>query len=158
MRFPGIMEWRKITGYENYEISSSGEVRGKVGIMAQRDCRGYRRIDLTDGTKQRVFRIHRLVALAFIPQIPGKTYVDHINGNKSDNTVENLRWVTASENMLNPNTPRPPGKFPHRHIYMIDRPRPFMVQIRRNNVRVFYKLCRTLPEAIEARDTYLNSL
>ena len=50
------------------------------------------------------WRIHRLVAEAFIPKPLGATEVDHIDGNKYNNRVENLRWVTHKENCNNPNT------------------------------------------------------
>ena len=58
--------------------------------------------------------IHRLVAEAFLPKPLGATEVDHIDGNKSNNRVENLRWVSHKENSNNPNTK-------YKHVYSSNR-------------------------------------
>lgn len=94
-------EWRKIEGKPNYSVSDCGEVRNdKTGrILKQTEHRcGYLHVML--GRKTVPLYVHRLVALAFIPNPDGKPQVDHINGDKKDNRAENLRWVTASENSL----------------------------------------------------------
>ena len=60
------------------------------------DKGGYLRVTLLGETR----KVHRLVAIAFIPNPERKTQVNHINGIKTDNRVENLEWVTHSENMI----------------------------------------------------------
>ena len=68
---------------------------------------GYMRIGLCKNGKGKMFSIHRLLATAFIPNPENKPCVDHINGIRDDNRLENLRWVTYSENMLGFRTPYP---------------------------------------------------
>ena len=66
--------------------------------------KGYCQIPLCKNGEQKMFKVHRLVAEAFIPNTENKPQIDHINTNRSNNRVYNLRWVTQSENMNNPLT------------------------------------------------------
>tara|TARA_R110000868_G_scaffold20342_4_gene86234 strand:+ start:37 stop:468 length:432 start_codon:yes stop_codon:yes gene_type:complete len=143
------MEWRKIEGYENYEVSSSGDVRHGDYMMAKIDNgNGYKYVHLP----KKMTSIHRLVALAFILPIEGKTEVDHINGIRHDNRAENLKWADRSEQTIN--KMYPVGRTRERNICF--HKGCYEVVIVRNQKRVFYKCCKTLPEAIEARNNYLQ--
>ena len=65
------------------------------------DTSGYNRIKLRNDEGREAFLVHRIVAQEFIPNPKNKPWVDHINGNRKDNSVDNLRWSTESENGAN---------------------------------------------------------
>lgn len=94
--------WKKIPGYA-YEVSDLGNVRNSVSlkILKPYTTQGkYASVQLWKNKKQRTFRIHRLVAELYIPNPSQKRYVNHINGNKWDNSIKNLEWTTQSEQNL----------------------------------------------------------
>lgn len=103
--------WRGIVGFPRYEVSNLGRVRsisymrtGKVKILKQYKKVGYFQVCLMLNGRANYRQIGRLVALTFIPNPDNKPCVDHIDTNKENNRVENLRWVTYKENMNNPLT------------------------------------------------------
>ncbi len=92
--------WKTIDEFENYEVSNLGKVRNKTtGRILKPTCRGgYQIIGLCKNSKGKTTPIHRLVALAFIPNPENKPQVNHIDKNRSNNIVSNLEWNTALEN------------------------------------------------------------
>ena len=104
--------WKDILGYEDYKINFVGEVFSKqreikVGltkrvignyILKPSKVRGYLNVVLTNSDGKKMFKIHRLLALSFIPNPENKSCVNHIDGNKSNNKLNNLEWVTPKEN------------------------------------------------------------
>ena len=112
-------EWRDIKGFEGYyKISNLGRIlslpkkknvngfnkaktttitREKI-IKGSKDKDGYVVINLKVGTKLRKFKVHRLVAIAFLKEDKARTLINHKNGIKDDNRADNLEWVSSKEN------------------------------------------------------------
>jgi hypothetical protein len=111
------VEWKPVVGYEGYyEVSNAGEVRSvdryvkhpHGGVMLRKSKTmktnknkyGYVDVRLGKEGVEKAHLIHRLVAMAFLDNAEDKPQVNHKNGNKSDNRLENLEWATLSENRL----------------------------------------------------------
>lgn len=109
------MEWRDVVGYEGYlEVSDTGlirsverEVRHRNNstmriksreIKSHPDPKGYLKVRTSIDKEKTSIKVHRAVAEAFIPNPDNKSQVDHIDGNKTNNSVSNLRWTTNREN------------------------------------------------------------
>lgn len=107
-------KWLSIRGYEGlYDVSNYGRVRshdyrksGLTQVLRTKALKGYYiKVGLRKEGKIRYFRVHRLVAIAFLPPPQeGQTQVEHINCDKHDNRVQNLRWCSPKGNMANPLT------------------------------------------------------
>jgi|DEB0MinimDraft_10_1074344.scaffolds.fasta_scaffold116194_1 hypothetical protein len=98
--------WRKIPGYPNYEASSLGRIRSycygdKPKIMKQHSGKnGYKSLKLRKNKTPKAFLVHRLVAAAFgvLKGLDDKLYINHLDGDKHNNCLENLERVTRSQN------------------------------------------------------------
>lgn len=107
--------WIDISGYEGlYQVSNLGRVKSCEKIVPHykggdrllkelirkpvTDKDGYMVIDLYKEGKGKLYKVHRLVGIAFIPNEEGKKAINHKNGIKNDNNVNNLEWCTDSEN------------------------------------------------------------
>jgi hypothetical protein len=96
--------WKPIRSYEDvYFVSDDGILarcfkNGKTTVVAQAINRGYKRVCLSKNNVRRNFSVHRLVAQAFIRNPSKKPCINHKDGNKFNNAVQNLEWSTYSEN------------------------------------------------------------
>lgn len=109
-------EWRDVPGYEGiYEVSNTGKVRthkNKTTHSVKHGTRKWkqrelkqkvskdncRRVSLWKNKKEKTWLVHRLVAMAFLDKPEGKDYINHIDGNRANNCVENLEWCDHKEN------------------------------------------------------------
>ena len=93
-------EWRKISDFPNYSISSFGNVINVKTNKMLRLCNkgGYYNVSLTNENNYKTLKVHRLVAAAFIENIENKPEVNHKDKNKLNNNVVNLEWMTRHEN------------------------------------------------------------
>lgn len=99
-------EWKEVVGYEGlYKVSDKGEVYTvKNNIMMKQRKKGiYYTVNLRKNDKSKNYFVHRLVAIAFIPNPDNKLVVNHIDRNGLNNNIKNLEWVTYSENSIHAN-------------------------------------------------------
>ena len=107
--------WKDIKGYEGmYQVSNLGRVRSLNRIITNKNKKyeikgkiisnstsklGYKKVTLQSNGERKTFQVHRLVAQTFINNPNDKPQVNHIDGDKANNQVHNLEWVTSSENI-----------------------------------------------------------
>ena len=143
-----------IEGYEDlYKIYENGEVEkyykngNTIILKPWIDIVGYKRVGLCKNGKRKNFRIHRLLALHFIDNPNDYLFVDHIDINKLNNNLENLRWVTQSINNRNKNNQ---GEY-LKGVYKNDKK--FVAQIRIDKKHIYLGIFET---ELEAHNCYMK--
>lgn len=146
------MEWKTINDYPNYQISKCGIVKNnKDKILKQRINRnGYQIINLSKGNIKKTFPIHRLIGMHYIERKNENLCIlDHIDRDKLNNSIENLRWVDYNGNNRNKSVP---NKYGYTGVYK--RNNRYIARIRLNGFKTYLGSFET-PE--EAGDAYKNA-
>jgi hypothetical protein len=116
-------EWKIIQQNNNFEVSNKGNIRNtnnKYLIKQQKNHSGYMFINLKTNNKSKSLFVHRIIAEAFLPNIENKKTVDHIDRNRSNNLLVNLRWATSEEQSSNRNIVKKSNPYNKRKIWRID--------------------------------------
>jgi hypothetical protein len=111
--------WKAIPGYEHYQASNLGQIKSVTHYVQRKDCKGvlrpyfpkgkilkpyenqkYYYVWLSKNGDKKIFKVHHLILLTFLGPRPQNMLGCHNNGNSLDNRIENLRWDTASSNVL----------------------------------------------------------
>ena len=148
----------EVIGYSNYLIYPDGKVYNEKfkRYLKMRYNKGYHRVVLYNNNKSKSLQVHRLVALHYIHNPDNKPMVDHINRDKIDNRLENLRWVTSSENGQNTDK-YITNTIGHKNITYHKRDKRYQYFKTINKVS-HTKYFKTLEEAIEYKKEYEKDL
>ena len=149
--------FKRIEEFPDYFISMDGQVyNDKKGFYPRQHLKdGYLRVNLFKGKTNYSRKIHRLLAAAFIENPTEHRVIDHINQDRTDNRLKNLRWCSPRQNCQNKTNTSHIGY----NIYLRKdgRPKPYVVGVQING-KLQRTSFKTLLEAIEYRDNILNNL
>tara|TARA_R110001592_G_scaffold166280_1_gene401216 strand:- start:132 stop:581 length:450 start_codon:yes stop_codon:yes gene_type:complete len=145
----------EVIDYPNYLIYDDGRVYNKNRNRFLKPCPnslGYYRVCLCENNERKTCKIHRLVAIHYIPNPENKREVDHINRIRTDNRIENLRWATSSENNQNKGISKNNTTGVKNISYSI--PRDYWVFHKTINGKRIEKYFKTKEEAIEFKNQF----
>lgn len=143
----------EIVNYPNYLIYDNGRVyskKRKIFLKPFTDNMGYLQVQLYNKGKGKKIKVHRLVGLHYLPKVEGKELLDHIDRNKHNNHIDNLRWCNHSENKYNTGLQKNNKSGYKQIVYREGRAKCYIVK----KVGQSQKGFKTLEEAIEYRDNY----
>jgi hypothetical protein len=167
-------QWKDIKGYEGlYQVSNLGRVKSlpkisgccfqsEMLIKPHKDHKGYLYVGLCKNAKYKYFKVHRLVADAFILNPDHKPFINHINYDKANNNVSNLEWVTAKENSQwslenNRKGQLKKNKPISGHHYIQKRGKnSYRFQFNKDNKCIVRKAFKKLEDAIQYRNRWLE--
>ena len=153
-------EFRTCIENNKYSVSNLGRLRNNETnkiLKGSKNSEGYMAFDYTiEGTRY-CKKIHRLVAMAFVPNPDDKEFVDHIDNNRTNNNAYNLRWCTSSENQHNRsiNTNNTSG---HKGIHFRKDNKNWRARITHNGRKINIGSFKTKEEALYARKKKANEL
>ena len=150
------MKFVSIVGYPNYTVNILGDVKNVTTGKILKPCitDGYLSVSLYTHKKMTKHHIHRLILVHFISNPENKPCVDHINRIRTDNRIENLRWVTYCENSQNMSIHKD-NKLKEQYIHIY---RNLYIFVKMINGVSYRKSFNTLEAAIEYRDNYLSTV
>jgi hypothetical protein len=170
--------WKQIEGFENYDISTTGIVRSYLKRKRRTKGNGYEFLKMNepqaylkygtsgfgyyyvnlydnDGQPHAIY-IHKCVAETFIPNPLNHYIVDHIDRNKTNNNINNLRWCNHSQNTENRGI-QSNNKSGEQHIHFETYTKRWRVEFKREGVKYKSKRFQTLQDAIDHRNLLMNS-
>ena len=146
-------EYRVIKGIDNYSVSNFGYVKNnKTGRILKPDIssNGYYAVRLSNNGKLKHKVIHRLVGETFIENPENKQCIDHINNNKLDNNVSNLRWATQQENLMNTKISKK-NNSNYKGVCYVEKYKNYRAYIHFNKKHIHIGCFNNIEDAIEAR-------
>jgi hypothetical protein len=146
--------WKDLDGFDSmYQASNFGRIKNEKRIIPQYlDKDGYCLVNLYFNGKIKLFRLHRLIAKLFIENNNQKQ-VNHKNSNRSDNRIENLEWVSASENNCHKFIGKNTSSI-YRGVTYVTRDKRWLSQIQIDNKKIHLGMFKTEKEAYLKRLEY----